>query len=346
MNINEFLKWEELSKDTIDVKRIYIDIADDLVAGILLSQIIFWCLPSKRGKTKLRIKKDECLWLAKGREDWWEECRITPKQFDRASQILSDKGLIEKKIFKFNGNPTIHIRLIPENLMEGVNSFFTKGEKPNYPKVKNDIDERGNSLITENTTENTIIDQHTVENHDREYKEINSSQSIKEDTELLIAVGDDFVKNMNLGHLAEKSKRKEKLEQKFKEKNIPALIKNWDQERVMIREKIGKGGAKVKTSPRNSNSIIAQHRELFKEFFGGIAPLEGKKDLALVKKMIDHYGYDFVYEMINWVYHNWAIFVREKDIKGVPTIGLIWGFRSYIQSKVTYYDKLDSESEW
>src|SRR5690625_1801093 len=114
----KFIYWEQASRDTIDFKKSYVDLAGDLVAGVLLSQIVYWHLPSKEtGKTKLRVKKDGHLWIAKGRSDWWDEIRITGKQFDRASNILVKKGLIEKKTFKFNGSPTIHTRLIWETFL-------------------------------------------------------------------------------------------------------------------------------------------------------------------------------------------------------------------------------------
>ena len=48
LTFEDFLKWEETDYDSIKVKRIYIDIAEDLVAGLLLSQIIYWHLPSKK----------------------------------------------------------------------------------------------------------------------------------------------------------------------------------------------------------------------------------------------------------------------------------------------------------
>ena len=83
-----FLAWEAASRDTIDVKRIYIDIAgEDLIAGILLSQILFWFLPDHDGKHKSCLESDVNgkYWLVKKREAWWYECRISPKQFDRAS---------------------------------------------------------------------------------------------------------------------------------------------------------------------------------------------------------------------------------------------------------------------
>ncbi len=172
LDFDKFLRWEETSYDTIKVKRMYVDIAGDLVAGILLSQIIYWHLPNRQnGTSKLRVKKGEHLWLAKGRDDWWDECRITARQFDRAINILVDKDVIEKKIFRFNGSPMVHVRLKPEILMkhinaeidnkqremdfnESVKSNLTKGENPSLRKCKIQIDKSVKSL-TETTTDTT-----------------------------------------------------------------------------------------------------------------------------------------------------------------------------------------------
>ena len=52
-SISEFLAWESMSRDTIDVKRVYCDIAGDLVAGVLLSQLIYWHLPDRNGDARL-----------------------------------------------------------------------------------------------------------------------------------------------------------------------------------------------------------------------------------------------------------------------------------------------------
>lgn len=117
MNLKHFFQWEQATRDTIDVKKIYVDMADDLVAGVLLSQIVYWFLPAQNGKTKLRVVKDRVYWLAKGREDWWDECRIKPRQFDTAFKKLEEKGLVEKKTMKFNGDPTVHIRILWDNFL-------------------------------------------------------------------------------------------------------------------------------------------------------------------------------------------------------------------------------------
>lgn len=128
MDLKEFLLWEQATRDCIDVKKIYVDMADDLVAGILLSQIVYWNLPNKEGKTKLRVKKDGALWLVKGRDDWWDECRIKPRQFDTAFKKLEEQSLVEKKVMKFAGETKVHIRIIWENFLVALQAHLENFE--------------------------------------------------------------------------------------------------------------------------------------------------------------------------------------------------------------------------
>lgn len=181
MNYREFLFWESTSRDTIDFKKVYVDISGDLIAGLLLSQIVYWHLPSKdTGKSKLQIEHENHMWIAKGRDDWYEEIRITGKQFDRAVKILIAKGLVEKKIFKFMGDPMVHVRIIFENFLpimeaqmdtdplgdmvfpQRAKTELPKGKKGNSPKVKKEIDQRSISSYTENTPIEYDID-HPIE---------------------------------------------------------------------------------------------------------------------------------------------------------------------------------------
>lgn len=158
----KFLLWEATSRDTIDFKKIYVDMADDLVAGLLLSQIVYWYLPNKQGESKLRVHKDGYDWIAKGREDWYEEIRISPKQFDRAAKILEDKGMIAKTNYRFNAMRTVHIRLKQDEFMAAWAAqieqqdapVFTKGEDRSLPKVNSGLDESVRPL-TETTAETT-----------------------------------------------------------------------------------------------------------------------------------------------------------------------------------------------
>jgi hypothetical protein len=166
----EFLRWERGSQDAVDFKTIYVDMAGgDLVAGLLLSQIVYWYLPSKEdGRSKLRVYKDGHQWIAKARKGWWDEIRISPKQVDRALKILKEEGIIVTYRYMFNGAPTTHIRIDEEEFLaawdaalhasdEEENPILPKGENPNgqfYLKGEMDFDQRVKS-ITETTTETT-----------------------------------------------------------------------------------------------------------------------------------------------------------------------------------------------
>ncbi|MGF7396160.1 hypothetical protein PQ692_10315 [Thermoanaerobacterium thermosaccharolyticum] len=172
MTKEEFFQYEKTSKDSVDLKRIYIDIAGDIVTGVLLSQIIFYYLPDNKGKTKLRVMHDNELWLAKTREEWWEECRISPKQFDRSIKILEDKQLVITKTIKFNGSPVKHIRLNLDILIEQIELFdkmkndknidykkWIKSKSSNLPKEENGFSPKGDIKInqTKNSKENRFL---------------------------------------------------------------------------------------------------------------------------------------------------------------------------------------------
>lgn len=166
--MQQFLLWEAASRDTIDFKKIYVDITDDLIAGLMLSQIIYWHLPNRDGESKLRVERDDYQWLVKAQHEWWEECRLTAKQVRRARKILEEKGIIATTLYKFGGAPTTHIRIEWETFLklwsehlygqihfdQRSNSILTKGKNPILPKGQIDFDQRSRTL-----TETTNIDQ-------------------------------------------------------------------------------------------------------------------------------------------------------------------------------------------
>jgi DnaD/phage-associated family protein len=152
MTKDDFLLWEQASLDTVDVKRIYIDIAGDLVTGILLSQIVYWNLPSKKTRrTKLQATINGELYLAKKRTDWWEECRITDRQYDRSIKILIDKGIVKVELKKFDGIPMPHILLNVEILLEFISTELngTRGEEVDFTESVKSSDNAGLTDFTE-----------------------------------------------------------------------------------------------------------------------------------------------------------------------------------------------------
>lgn len=164
--VSWFMAWEKASRDTIDVKRCYVDMVGDLSTGVLLSQIIYWFLLSSEGKSKLSVNREGRDWLAKGRRAWWNECRVSEKQFDRSIKILRDKGLVETRLWQFGkrGTPTIHICLNWPAVVQGVKCILPKGQNALCPNGKMHFDEKVKSsklnhapldykhrILTENT---------------------------------------------------------------------------------------------------------------------------------------------------------------------------------------------------
>ncbi len=131
----------------LDVKRIYIDLAGDLAAGVALSEIVYWYLPNKSGETKLRVKHEGHLWIAAPRSQWWERCRLSPEQADYALGKLVRKGLLEKRVFKFSGQPVVHLRLQVDAFLAQLEALITSPQVNPYMPVPEQDVEMGNFPI-------------------------------------------------------------------------------------------------------------------------------------------------------------------------------------------------------
>jgi hypothetical protein len=174
-NFNDFLNWERTTRDTIDFKKIYVDLAGSLNSGLVLSELIYWYLPDKAGnRNKLRCRKKGKLWIAVPRWQWWERARLSPDQADRALRELVNRGLIEKARFKFNGTLTVHIRILEDHFIKAWmymtenpppnpyhsdnvdenddSGFYLANTRPDLANARPDLAESGKSL-TENTSE-------------------------------------------------------------------------------------------------------------------------------------------------------------------------------------------------
>jgi len=112
--LNGWLKSDAARRDSIDVKRIYIDICGgNLIDAVIFSQIMYWHEPKPNGQPRLTIKRDGHLWLAKRYEDWWDDCRVPVRAARDSLARLIAVGLIIKKRWHFDGRPTLHLRVNP-----------------------------------------------------------------------------------------------------------------------------------------------------------------------------------------------------------------------------------------
>ena len=123
------------------IPRLYIEYMGSLDGGLVLSQVIYY---SDRGS-----RTDG--WFYKSYVEWTEELTLTKYQVSKQANIMKDKSILETKVMKANGSPTVHYRFLFDAFQLSLVKFF------NYRKSSFlTIDSQETSLsITESTTEST-----------------------------------------------------------------------------------------------------------------------------------------------------------------------------------------------
>jgi hypothetical protein len=101
----------EKANRSIAFRVLYADLAGDVIAGLLLSQIVYWHGDDKNGVDRRRVKREGWLWVAKSYAEWYEELRLSKYQAMRALGKLERRGFIETRVFKWAGVPTKHVRV-------------------------------------------------------------------------------------------------------------------------------------------------------------------------------------------------------------------------------------------
>lgn len=170
----KFLDWQKNDHTGVYVKLALVDVSGDLVVGILLAQILYWFAPGRNGLPRIKKFKEGRYWLAKRRSDWFKECRISPKQYDRAISRLQEKQIIVTHLMKFDGVPTPHLSvnwgtlvgLIEDqnnklDVSESEQSTGTNCENLDAPNVKVDDDQRVKSLTVSTAKNNSKDDNNT-----------------------------------------------------------------------------------------------------------------------------------------------------------------------------------------
>lgn len=160
MDLNEFLQLKAMEQQRVNFEMTYVDMTGDLISGLLLSQIVYWFTPDKNGKSKLRVTYKGKKALAKSRNEWFEEIRITEKQYDKAIKRLEELKIVEVVNSMFNAKRTPFIMLNDDKFLELYRSnlintsVLPKGKDRYLPKGNTDIDFKVTPL-TEITTDTT-----------------------------------------------------------------------------------------------------------------------------------------------------------------------------------------------
>jgi len=120
-------------------------------------------MPNKTGESKLRIIKNDKEWIACHRYEWWERCRLSPKQADRAIGILTKAHLVEVVLHRFKGEVTPHIRLNWDAFLAHHQKTLARpSENPFLPKGKIEITQTSKSILTKRESPLTEITSETT----------------------------------------------------------------------------------------------------------------------------------------------------------------------------------------
>ncbi|MEK4024447.1 DnaD domain-containing protein [Sporosarcina sp. FSL W7-1283] len=144
----------------VTIPKLYIELTGSLPEAILLNQIVFYSDKSSR--------KDGFFY--KKYEEWAEEICLTERQVRHATKKLKEKQLIETKLLKANGAPTVHYKLLFDNLVKWI---LTKGKNGILQNVRMDSDKTSETL-TEITTEITTVNNNNNDN-DNAHKPVESA---------------------------------------------------------------------------------------------------------------------------------------------------------------------------
>jgi DnaD/phage-associated family protein len=129
--------------NVITVNIAYVDFTGDIETALFLSQVIYW--------TDRTTRKDGFFY--KTDEEWREEIRLSRYAIRKARKKLEEMGILETKVKKANGNPTVHYRLDKHRFVESFISFLRNQKNENANSNEQNC-EREFSL-TKTTTKNT-----------------------------------------------------------------------------------------------------------------------------------------------------------------------------------------------
>lgn len=119
LSYEKYSSWEAATHDVLILRKAFVRMCGGhFRSSILLSQILYWHRPTKKNhESKLRVLFDGKMWIAKDHHEWTAETCLSQRDLVRCFQRLTDLGLIEVIIKRFNGTPMRHVRIVGSAFM-------------------------------------------------------------------------------------------------------------------------------------------------------------------------------------------------------------------------------------
>ncbi len=128
-------------ENIVVVPKLFIKLTGDLTTAVLLNQIVFYSDKSKRTDG----------YFYKSHKEWQEEICLTKRQVSYSTAKLKEMGLVDTKLMKANGAPTLHYKLDYDKLVDWIVTNCNNGKSQNVTMDSNNMSQS----LTENTTETT-----------------------------------------------------------------------------------------------------------------------------------------------------------------------------------------------
>lgn len=118
----------------------FVDYTGDLETGLFLSQLIYW---TGRGS-----RKDG--FIFKTEKEWNEELRLSKYAIRKARKNLEKMGVLETKVKKAYGNPTVHYKLLKDEFVTQFYSFLRNQNNENTDTKEGNVENKRS--LTDTTT--------------------------------------------------------------------------------------------------------------------------------------------------------------------------------------------------
>ena len=267
--------------------RAYVAICGDVLAGIVLGQIVYWFERLEENeKWGVRNKGDGRVWLAKSNVEFTEEIGLSRKQLDRVFAILEENQFVETRLWRFNGAPVRHVWLNEEAVAV---ALMVYGGLIDQPKVSG-----GSSPIAPNGQIHCAKGANPFVQNAQCITEITSETTAESTTS---AKADPEASLLSLGENV--GTAKDFLKQVQVEKGLK------EEPRTM----------KVMKLDLLWRKLVAEKTGVFQQQLSG-------KELGYLKALMTQAGEE-AGPVIEWAALNWSKLAFECDLKGGPSLGAL-----------------------
>lgn len=165
---------------TINIPVLYLELLEDYNVAVMLNQLIYWSDKSSRNDG----------YFYKTYKEWQEEVFLSQYQVKKAVDKLKKLELVETKLKKSYGSPTLHYKVNMQNLSNWIMKKLNNGKSNNFINDYQKTDDSLTKNTSENTSEREIAKGDCIQKYQNEIGMLNPNQIHQ-----LIDWVEDFNKN-------------------------------------------------------------------------------------------------------------------------------------------------------